>query len=379
MKPAIVLYDLATVSETFIKRHISYLNQGSTTIITTSSSLNNNCPDTFCLTRSLMQRLTYKLFSGSILDMAWLKSMLSQVFFEKLLSYASANNVDYLLFEFGTLAVDNYDVALHSGLPYVIYFRGYDASMMLRNQYYVRMLSKLVKEASCIFTVSSHLVTNLESAGIVNSKTYVIPSSVEYASYIPYESKDINLFLSVGRLVEKKHHSDTLKAFSIFLIKSKSAKARLKIIGGGPLYSELLALVKILGIEARVKFTGASSNDDVLSCMTQAAYYVQSSANTSDGDMEGFPSSIQEAMMRSCVILSTRHGGVNLFLENGKDSLLCAEDSPSQMASNMLKAYYNSGLAKCLARTAHSKATEDFNIEVNAHVIDRLILNSIKS
>lgn len=379
MKPAIILSDPSSITETFIRRHISSLNNGDSAVVSCVSSGQEENINYFLLQRSFCQKIFYKVFSSILHVYPPIDLTISGLFFRRLLSFLSSRKVDYLLFEFGTLAVDNYDLALHSGYPYAIYFRGYDASMMLNSRYYRKRLAKLVKSSSCIFAVSPHLLENLNCLNISHPRSFVVPSSVERQPYIPWSDKDSHLFVSIGRLVEKKQHLDTLKAFSIFIKSLYRPKVRLLILGDGPLRVPLQDFCRSNGISRFVSFLGSVSHEEVFSYLRQASLYIQSSAQALNLDAEGFPSAIQEAMMSSCLILSTKHGGVNHFLRHNTDSLLCDERSPSQMASNIQRVYANPSFAAKIAKNGYHNAIHNMDIKVNACKIDAIIAKSVET
>ena len=295
------------------------------------------------------------------------------------ISRSLLRSAHFLLFEFGALAVDNYELALYSGIPFFVYFRGFDASLMLNNLEYRKKLARLLSHSSSVFSVSPHLLDNLQRHGLSATSSHVIPSSVEPIAYIPCEHKDSNLFVSIGRMVEKKGHEFTIRAFSNFLQSSPPGYPRLVMIGGGPQFDYIHKICRSLGIAEHVDFMGAINNKLALSLLRKATFYIQSSVTAQNGDSEGFPSAIQEAMMHSCVVITSCHGGVKHYLKHNINALISQEEEVLGMSFNMRAVFADSALRARLSIAAHETALKEMNIEINIAKLETIINASLES
>ena len=60
--------------------------------------------------------------------------------------------------------------------------------------------------------------------------------------------------------------------------------------------------------------------------LARAAVFLQHSVTAADGNTEGLPTSIQEAMACGDVVVSTRHAGIPEVVVSGENGLLVDED-----------------------------------------------------
>lgn len=130
-------------------------------------------------------------------------------------------------------------------------------------------------------------------------------------------------FLSVGRLVEKKGHIYSIQAIKILL--DKGVDSYLTVVGAGPARDSLLQEIEKLNLSARVKLIGAKPHDEVIELMKQSDIFILPSVTSKDGDSEGIPNAIKEAMLLGVPVVSTLHGGIGELEPLMKYGLLSAE------------------------------------------------------
>ncbi len=360
MKPCILCADPTSVSETFIRRHIRLLNKGDTIVFGEVPRRSEDLPEPMNYVPALHGRTTYRrLVRGMggyelgkmISGLAWKAGLGKSEIFDQ---------IDYLIFEFGYILVRNWDFALFSGKPFFVYFRGIDASRLLNEDKYVASLRQLLPAARGAVFVAPALRRQLEKKGIPLPKTAVIPSGVDTKAFVP-NFKDKNTFASIGRFVEKKAHSDTLHAFKA--VRAANSDAQLHLVGDGPMLPEMKRLARDLGLEGAAHFSGAMAHSGVRELLGRAAFYLQSSKPSEDGDCEGFPSSIQEALSSGCVVCSTDHSGAADFLKHGENALLNREGDWQQMTTNILGIFNTEAALRQLARNARELAVSEFDAD----------------
>jgi colanic acid/amylovoran biosynthesis glycosyltransferase len=145
------------------------------------------------------------------------------------------------------------------------------------------------------------------------------------------------LFLSVGRLVEKKGHQYTIRAFAICRRANPGLAMRLVIIGHGALLPQLRSLAAELGLADEVMFTGGLSRQLVRDYLVAADAFVLPSVTAADGDTEGIPVSIMEAMAMELPVLSTVHSGIPEIVQDGITGFLVPERNEAALAVAMGK------------------------------------------
>ncbi|SLN17476.1 glycosyltransferase [Roseisalinus antarcticus] len=236
-------------------------------------------------------------------------------------AFLGRHGVEAILAEFGHQGLALAPVAQAMGLPLFVYFRGSDASRDLGRhrvpEAYRRMMPKL---AGC-FAVAQCLLDGLEAAGVRPTAPRVLPSGADLTQFRPGE-KVRGACVSLGRFVEKKAPDLTLRAFAAL---SDQPDARLAMIGDGPMLDPCRRLASELGVADRVAFTGALPPSEVRAHLARAQVFLQHSVTAPNGNTEGQPTAIQEALASGCAVVSTRHAGIPEAVEDGRHGALVAE------------------------------------------------------
>jgi glycosyltransferase involved in cell wall biosynthesis len=179
-------------------------------------------------------------------------------------------------------------------------------------------------------------------------------------------------FVQAGRLIEKKGLPVTLRAFAVFL--GKYPNATLTIAGEGPLLGQLQKLARELNIQRRVSFTGFISQEQLREIYYRSHIFLHPSQTGHDGNQEGIPNSMLEAMASGLPVFATEHGGIPEAIENGVSGVLVPERDDSALARALLKAATDPVL---LSRIAHSGAEvvrKNFDLHVQARRLEDIYL-----
>jgi colanic acid/amylovoran biosynthesis glycosyltransferase len=131
--------------------------------------------------------------------------------------------------------------------------------------------------------------------------------------------------ISIGRLVEKKGHTHTLRALAQLLRKQPDLSLSLDIIGEGDLEHTLKKEASDLGLSDVVTFRGGLPHAETLALLDQASIFILPSLTSKSGDMEGIPVSLMEAMAHGIPVISTYHSGIPELVEDGVSGLLVPE------------------------------------------------------
>ncbi len=209
-----------------------------------------------------------------------------------------------------------------------------------------------------VFAVSPHLLKNLEREGVTWKQAHIIPSGTDTNQFRP-GNKDPKLMMSVGRFVPKKAPDITIRAFAS--VNKKHPNMKLIMVGDGPLLENCKLLAKLLNVQNSITFTGSLQHNTICKYMSQASIFMLHSVTDNEGNTEGFPSVIQEAMASGCAILSTRHGGIPHFVEHQRTGLLSDEKDIDKFSQNMLDLIEKDKLVNELGIAARVYAVEHFD------------------
>jgi len=174
--------------------------------------------------------------------------------------------------------------------------------------------------------VSSAFQRRLIEIGLPEDRVHVLRSGIDVTrfTFAPRSrSTGPTTLLCVGRLTEKKGFAFALEA--VALLRSGGHDVDLVIIGGGPLEGALRSRTKTLGISDSVTFMGSRSHREVIEAMYASHILVAPSVTASNGDQEGIPNVLKEAMATGMPVASTLHSGIPELVEHGVSGTLVPE------------------------------------------------------
>jgi len=116
--------------------------------------------------------------------------------------------------------------------------------------------------------------------------------------------------IQVGRMVDKKGHLVSVEALAQLKQRRPDIEFTCDFIGGGPLEPRIRARVCELGLTDTIRFLGPMQHEDVLTAVTASDIFLLPSVTAQDGDMEGIPVALMEAMVRNVPVVSTHHSGI---------------------------------------------------------------------
>ena len=176
---------------------------------------------------------------------------------------------------------------------------------------------------------------------------------------------DSKLVLSVGRLTEKKGHRYLIEAAAI-LKKKGETDIRWTIVGGGEDYDYLIHLARELGVSDIVNFTGPLTNEQVHELYAQASVMVLPCVRARNGDMDGIPVALMEAMAHKVPVISTYIAGIPELIRDGESGILLAPHDPIAIADAVGTLLSDRKLAERLANHGVKIIHPLFNVILNA-------------
>ncbi|SMX35960.1 glycosyltransferase [Maliponia aquimaris] len=357
MRTAIATSDYFVTGETFINRHVEHLFGGDTCILCGRHNGQDPLGKPLFVRRAPLTladklRAPFAALSGAVLYGT------SRLPFgdnrRKLIAFLQEQRVEVILAEFGTQALVVAKLGNDLGIPVFTYWRGTDASAALRSRQRVRSYRLMMTRLAGMFSVSQFLLDTLAAHGVSHPNAHVVPSGVDIRRFTPGEKRP-GSFLAVGRMVAKKAPQVTLRAFAKA---AQGRDAQLTFIGDGPLLEDSRAMARQLGIAGQVTFTGALPHDQVRRHLQTTEVFLQHSVTAPDGNTEGLPTAIQEALACGCITLSTRHAGIPEAVTDGVNGLLVDEwdeDGFAERITRILDMPDRSALARAARATAEAK------------------------
>ena len=175
--------------------------------------------------------------------------------------------------------------------------------------------------------------------------------------------EDPPLVLAVGRLVEKKGFADLVRACG--LLRRDGVRFRCRIVGKGELEGELRSLVQKLGLEDIVELGGPAGREELLALYPRASALVAPCLVGSDGNRDGLPTVLAEAMALGVPVVSTDVTGIPELVEDGRTGLLVPQHRPEALAASIQRILDDRAGAEQFVRAARKRVEREFDLRAN--------------
>lgn len=241
------------------------------------------------------------------------------------------------------------------------------------------LLARKLREADFVIVCSRYGMERLQRhhALILADKLYLIYHGVDVEQIV--RQRHINypvpLILSVGRLVEKKGFPFLLQAAAI--LQGRGLDFELIIVGEGPLRDELERLTGGLGLRERVIFAGALSQEQLAHVYRRADVFCLASIVAKDGDRDGLPNVILEAMAYGVPVVASNVGAIPEAVKDEETGLLAAPGSPQELAEKIERVLTDEELRTRLIGQARQLVTEQFDVHKNTVRLGQLFAHAL--
>jgi colanic acid/amylovoran biosynthesis glycosyltransferase len=165
-------------------------------------------------------------------------------------------------------------------------------------------------------------------------------------------------FVQACRLIEKKGLRMSLRAFAKFA--ASHPAATFTIAGEGPLRNELGRVAAELGVAEKVFFPGFISQNQLRELFYQSHIFLHPSEVGGDGNQEGVPNSMLEAMASGLPVFATEHGGIPEAIEHGTSGILVKESDHEALARALLDAVAHPDQLSAMARKGAEAVRQKF-------------------
>lgn len=266
---------------------------------------------------------------------------------------------------FGSSGIEILPVAKSEGLPLLVTFHGADASKFLESRSYVSKLRELFAYAH-IIAVSKRMADELVALGADEKRTFALYIGAPLEDFAFVDRKPVMAkkadgetihFLQVANFIEKKGHAYTLRAFRDF--SHFYPNCDLTLAGDGRLRSSMEQLCRELEITDRVRFVGAVAKPEVIRLMNSADVFLHHSVTAKDGNMEGIPTVLMEAMATGLIVFSTFHAGIPELINDGVSGFLVNERDVAGYSEKLIHCLEHS---ETVGQSARETVSERFDL-----------------
>jgi colanic acid/amylovoran biosynthesis glycosyltransferase len=256
----------------------------------------------------------------------------------------------------------------------VVAFRGADTTKYVARRG-PRVYAGTFREARLLLPVCDFLGRRLVRLGAPAERVVVHRTGIDlgrwpYRERHPAASGGLRL-VSVGRLVEKKGIAQVLRA--VRLLGDRGVPAEYRVLGDGPLREPLESLARELGIADRVTFEGRQGQEAVRAGLDRSHVLVAASVTAPDGDEEGIPNVLKEAMASGMPVVGTRHAGIPELIEDGVSGWLVPERDEAALAAALTRLAAEPGRWPAMGRAGRAKVEREYDIHrLNDRLADML-------
>ena len=233
-------------------------------------------------------------------------------------------------------------------------------------------LERKLVDASAVVTVSDYNLSHLRRTfGAAADRVTRVYNGLPLDEF-PYSSPDVRppLILCVGRLIEKKGLADLIDACAILDHSGRSFSCH--IIGEGPLEGSLREQIDRLRLNARVLLLGPRPRIEVVRHLRQASAFAAPCVVSSDGDRDGLPTVLIEAMAVGTPCVATAVTGIPELVSDELTGLIVDEHHPYALAVALDRLLTDPGLRVRLATAGRAHIERSFDARGNAQQIRRL-------
>lgn len=207
---------------------------------------------------------------------------------------------------------------------------------------------------TCTEANRGHLVSEV---GLAPGQVHVCRHGVDLTRFtIPARTPRPGRIVSVGRLVPKKGFDILIRACGE--LRRRGIAFELVLLGGGELHDELLALAHELGIGDRVQMLGSRPQRDVIEQLAAAEVFALSPVVLPDGDRDGVPNVLLEAMAAGVPVVATTVSGIPEVVADGQTGRLVSPQRPDLLADALAQLLTDPAMPTCLGEAGRRHVRE---------------------
>jgi glycosyltransferase involved in cell wall biosynthesis len=232
------------------------------------------------------------------------------------------------------------------------------------------MLPEKIAEARFVATCTAYNAAHL--AGIAPdaaASVTCIHHGLDVDRYVPNNESFTYrpAILAVGQLREKKGFTYLVAACAE--LRKRGHEFVCDIVGEGPLRQELEAQIRESQLEDTVSLRGALDHQSVIDHYRTASVFTLPCVTAANGDRDGIPNVILEAMAMDLPVVSTRHSGIPEAVDDGISGVLVPQRDAAALADAIERLLCDSGLRRRMGRAGRHIVVSRFDVATNVKLL----------
>lgn len=256
--------------------------------------------------------------------------------------------------------------------PVIVSFHGADVLVELDDPAYKAALLEVIGLADLVLARSQSLIGALVKLGCPPDKIRLNRTGIPLGKF-PHQERAWPTdgawrLLQASRLIEKKGVGTSLRAFAQFA--KTYPQSTFDIAGDGPEQPGLERLATELGVADKVRFLGFLEQDDLRKLFSDSHLFLHPSEQGADGNQEGVPNSLLEAMATGLPVFATHHGGIPEAVENGVSGVLVAEKDHTALGKALVEAAADPARLTAISAAASKAVADGFSLNAQTRQLE---------
>jgi glycosyltransferase involved in cell wall biosynthesis len=237
-----------------------------------------------------------------------------------------------------------------------------------------KVLDRRIKKSEFILTCTGFNAQHLQQISTSTTPIVLSYHGINFTRFTPNltirQQSTVPMIMSVGRFCEKKGFPYLLQACS--QLKQAGHIFQCMIIGYGEMRSELEQLIESLELTDVVVLPGKKTQDQLVDLYNEASLFVLPCLVTDDGDRDGIPNVLLEAMAMELPVVSTDISGIAELIDNNSNGFLVPEKNSEALAQAIAALITQPQLRRQFGQRGREKVLNDFNLPNNVGQIREL-------
>jgi len=238
-------------------------------------------------------------------------------------------------------------------------------------------LARKIERATCVLTCTEHNKRYLAALTPVGSPVHLAYHGVDTARF-SNQPRPLSppmwqppCILSVGRFCEKKGLEYLIEACHRLV--GHGYIFQCQIVGYGELQKKLEGMIVSLGLQEYVFLAGRMTQDQLAAMYRQATMFVLPCLVTDQGDRDGIPNVLMEAMASGVPVISTNVSGISELVEHAQNGLLVEPRNADNLADAMALLLLRSDLRRRLAHHGRDTVLRRFTLQASTQHVHRIL------
>lgn len=241
-------------------------------------------------------------------------------------------------------------------------------------------LDRRMAKAEFVLTCTDYNRRHLEQISTSHTPIHLAYHGLDINRFSPtprVQQSDVPLMLSVGRFCEKKGFPYLLRA--CHLLKQAGMSFRCAIVGYGPLETAIRQQINELDLNDHITLVGKLTQDQLVEYYQQADLFVLPCLVTADGDRDGIPNVLLEAMAMEVPVVSTHVSGITELVQSNNNGILVPEKDALSLAQALEALIRQPELRTILGKAGRLTVLEKFGLARNVGAVKDWLLQAIKA